>query len=229
LDAKLDPILAQSNDKMKKLVDVDISNGIFIEIKAYHGSTMLGEKEVLQAFNYAAKGGKALLITTGSFTSLDTFEIINRSHQNAQHNFDLGYVESSYKKFVKTVKNKFRKMAKKLDYNISQDSFDARGIYISSGSKLDKMYKYTADWPKEIEYEKLTSPSMIMNFFNSPVSLGLVEPLAFEQLLHQRKLQSAAHLFKRIYETYIEEIMINPPLLYPREKIPFSITARNKT
>ena len=37
------------------------------------------EKEILQAYNYAIKGGKALLITTGTIGSLETLEIINKS------------------------------------------------------------------------------------------------------------------------------------------------------
>ena len=37
---------------------VEITDAMFVEIKAYHGSTLVGEKEVLQSFNYATKAVK---------------------------------------------------------------------------------------------------------------------------------------------------------------------------
>lgn len=226
----LDSRKYEINEKTgQKLVEVDLPQCLFIEIKAYHGTTIIGEKELLQAFNYAIKGNRALLITTGAIGTYDTLNMLNQSGISPDQTTLVStetFDEKNYKAFVATVKKKFRKLIRKLDMNISQDSYDTRGIYISAGSKLDKIYKYTSDWPNEISFESLQTPNQILDFIHSGKGLGVVYPQAFEQLLHQRQLNIAANLFKRIYETYIEEIMINPPLLYPREDDPFYLSKR---
>lgn len=204
-----------------KLANVEIKNALFIEIKAYHGSTIVGEKEVLQAFNYASKGGKALLITTGRLGTYDSFKILNENLGENEENLQSHYDESLYKKFVSVVKKKFRKLIRKIDLNLSQDSYDTRGIYISSSSKLDKIYKYTIDWPSKISFDLLETPNAIMTFIQSGSGLGIVVPAAFEKLLRKRDLKIAADLFSRILKTYIEELMINPPLLYPLDNSTF--------
>jgi hypothetical protein len=199
------------------MVDVEIKNGLFVEIKAYHGTSIVGEKEVLQAFNYAAKGGKALLITSGTLGDLDTLKIFNEQENNHDHDFTTGYEPEIYQKFSKAVKKKFRQMIRKIDLRVSQDSYDTRGIYISVASKLGKIYKYTSTWPKKVTYKLLKSPRAIIDFIKVGEGLGIVEPSAFEDLLTSQKLSQAAGLFKRICDTYLEEIIVNPPLLYPQE------------
>ncbi len=221
LDSKKDQIEIING---QELVDVKINNALFIEIKAYHGTSIVGEKEVLQAFNYAAKGGKALLFTTGTLGTYETFDILNQQVPHPEGELSSQYDPKTYKKFVSVVKKKYKKLIRKIDMNISQDSYDTRGIYISTGSKLDKIYKYTSSWPDVITYKTLKTPEQIMQFLHSEERLGIVSPQAFEDLLHQKKLTQAAQLFKRVCRLYIEEIMLNPSLLYPREDFPYYIS-----
>ena len=211
LDLNDHPVLDE-----KGLIDVELKDAIFVEIKAYHQSSLIGEKEVLQSFNYAVKGGKAMLITTGTIGEYDSFDILNNAETIKNHQLGDEYDPEVYEDFVRAVKNKSRNLIKTIDMSHGQDSFDTRGIYISAGSKLKKTYKYTSSWPNQISYVKLRTPEAIQSFLSSDEKLGLVDPLAFWQLLKSQEQTKLAALFKRIQETYLEEIIMNPTLLYPR-------------
>ena len=200
----------------KGCVDVKIDDGIFVEIKAFHQQTLIGEKEVLQSFNYAVKGGKAMLITTGTYGDYGTFDILNNADAIKNHKFGTEYDLAVYQEFMKAVKSKSRKLIRTVDMSHGQDSFDTRGIYISAATKLKKTYKYASYWPNRIEFKILQTPKEIMDFLSSDDKLGLVEPKAFWQLLKSKDLTKSAALFKRIRESYLEEIIMNPTLLYPR-------------
>jgi hypothetical protein len=196
---------------------VEITDAMFVEIKAYHGSTLVGEKEVLQAFNYATKGGKTLLLTTGELGDLKALDILNNAPENPEYDYSQGYDPEVYAAFSKEVKRKNRVLIKQIDMAASQDSFDTRGIYISASTKIKKTYKYTKTWPRKVEYTILASPDQIMEFLTSAdhQGLGLVDPVAFVELLRQFKLESAAKLFENVRDRYLEEIVMDPTLLYP--------------
>ena len=81
--------------------------------------------------------------------------------------------------------------------------------------ELEKMYKYSVNWPVNIEYTRLTTPESILKFIHSDDKLGLIEPNAFHKLLLSNKLKKAADLFTRIQKSLLEEIIITPSLLYP--------------
>ncbi|WP_371803688.1 hypothetical protein [Candidatus Lokiarchaeum ossiferum] len=211
LDLNHNPVVDE-----RGLTDVELKDAIFVEIKAYHQSSLIGEKEVLQSFNYAVKGRKAMLITTGTYGKYDSFNILNNSKNIQNHQLGEDYDPEVYEDFVQAVKNKSRKLIKKIDMGQGQDSFDTRGIYISAGSKLKKTYKYTSCWPNKITYVKLETPEAIKAFLSSDDKLGLVEPDAFWELLNSQKQTKLADLFKRIQQLYLEEIIINPTLLYPK-------------
>ncbi len=200
---------------LNSMMKIDLKGAFFVEIKAYHRSSIVGEKEVLQTFNYAVKGGKALLITTGTLSDLKTLEILKEQDLIKDHDFSTGYEPETYKKFVQTVKKKNRKMIKNINFKQGQDSYDTMGIYISASNKLEKMHKYSINWPPEIEYVKLATPDSILKFIHSDDKLGLIEPKAFHKLLLSQKLDKAASLFTRIQKSLIEEIIISPSLLYP--------------
>ncbi len=195
--------------------EIDLKNAFFVEIKAYHQSSIVGEKEVLQTFNYAMKGGKALLLTTGTLSDLKTLEILNNQDKNKDHDFSTGYEPEAYNNFVQTVKKKNRKLIKSINFKQGQDAYDTMGIYISAWNKLQKMHKYSVNWPSKIEYIKLKTPDSILKFIQSDDKLGLIEPEAFHKLLLANKLNKAANLFTRIRKSLLEEIIINPSLLYP--------------
>ena len=55
----------------------------------------------------------------------------------------------------------------------------------------------------------------ILRFLTSDEKLGIVEPQAIMDLLIQRGLTSEAGLMERIRSSYLEEVIVNPPLLYP--------------
>ncbi len=211
--------LKESNDKSSKILnsmrEIDLKDALFVEIKAYHKSSIVGEKEFLQTFNYAMKGGKALLITTGTLSDLKTLEILKDQDKNKEHDFSTGYVPEIYNDFVQTVKKNNRKLIKKLNFKQGQDAYDTMGIYISASNKLKKMQKYSIHWPPKIEYTKLTTPDLILKFMHSDEKLGLIEPEAFHKLLKLKKLNKAAELFTRIQKSLLEEIIITPSLLYP--------------
>jgi len=203
------------------MMEIDLKDAFFVEIKAYHQTSIVGEKEVLQTFNYAVKGGKALLITSGTLSDLKTFEILKDQDKNKDHDFSTGYVPEIYKNFVQTVKKNNRKMIKNINFKQGQDSYDTMGIYISASNKLQKMYKYSANWPANIEYTRLTTPESILKFLHTDDKLGLIEPKAFHKLLLSNKLNKAADLFTRdlftrIQKSLLEEIIISPSLLYPQ-------------
>lgn len=204
-----------SNDPRR---EIKLNNAIFVEIKAYHGSTFVGEKEVLQTFNYAMKGGKALLITSGTLSDLETFKILNDHEKENKSDQDIpkGFDVEIYSEFVKTVKKKNRKLIKKINFKTGQDAYDTKGIYLSAWKKLEKMHKYSINWPKTIKYTKLQTPDSILQFLKSPAKLGLIEPEAFHKLLKSLKLHKAAALFNQIRKRLIEEIMITPSILYPK-------------
>ncbi len=208
------------NEKYKnnpnELVEIELKDAIFVEIKAYHKSCLVGEKELLQAFNYAQKGGKALLITTGTIGTFETVESINKSLINTARTEEGVYDLELFQKFMGKIKSKYRGLIKKIDMREGQDSFDTRGIYISESSKLKKMYKYTKGWPDKIEFKELKTPNDIMEFLSSNVKLGIVHPDAFESLLKNKGLTKVAALLTRISDLYLEEIILNPTLLYPR-------------
>ncbi|MHA1746058.1 MAG: hypothetical protein ACTSWW_08655 [Promethearchaeota archaeon] len=196
---------------------VEITDAMFVEIKAYHGSTLVGEKEVLQSFNYATKGGKTLLLTTGKLGDLKALDIINDAPENPNYDYSQGYEPDVYAAFSQEVKRKNRALIKRIDMAASQDSFDTRGIYISASTKIKKAYKYTKNWPRKVEYTILSSSDHIMEFLTSAdhQGLGLVESAAFVELLRQFKLESAATLFENVRDRYLEEIVMDPTLLYP--------------
>ncbi|MHA1646303.1 MAG: hypothetical protein ACTSVL_01920, partial [Promethearchaeota archaeon] len=211
----IDTSKIDTQDNPAKMIDIELDNALFVEIKAYHHTSIVGEKEVLQAFNYAAKGGKALLLTTGSYGELDSFSILNESRVNAD-NSPSEYAPEVWEEFTRNVKQKFKKLIKHINMKKSQDSFDTRGIYISASSKLKKIYKYTSTWPKEITYKILKTPEEIVGFFHSPEKLGLIEPEAFRKLLLQKNLPVSAELFENVRKSYLEEIIIDPTILYPK-------------
>ena len=197
------------------MVEIDLKDAFFVEIKAYHQTSIVGEKEVLQTFNYAMKGGKALLITTGTLSDLKTLEILKDQDKNKNYDFSTGYIPEIYKNFVQTVKKNNRKMIKSINFKQGQDAYDTMGIYISASNKLEKMHKYSVNWPADINYARLTTPDSILKFLHSDDKLGLIEPNAFHNLLLSHKLTKAANLFTRIRQSLLEEIIINPALLYP--------------
>ena len=200
---------------LNSMMEIDLKDAFFVEIKAYHQTSIVGEKEVLQTFNYAMKGGKALLITTGTLSDLKTLEILKEQENFKDHDFSTGYEPETYKKFAQTVKKNNRKMIKNINFKQGQDAYDTMGIYISASKKLEKMHKYSIYWPPKIEYTKLTTPDSIIKFIHSDDKLGLIEPKAFHELLLSQKLNKAANLFTRIQKSMIEEIIISPSLLYP--------------
>nr|WP_147663011.1 hypothetical protein [Candidatus Prometheoarchaeum syntrophicum]QEE16130.1 hypothetical protein DSAG12_01959 [Candidatus Prometheoarchaeum syntrophicum] len=197
------------------MMEIDLKDSFFVEIKAYHQTSIVGEKEVLQTYNYAIRGGKALLITTGTLSDLKALELLNDQDQHKDHDFSTGYVPEIYKNFVQTVKRNNRKLIKSINFKQGQDSYDTMGIYISASNKLEKMHKYTINWPAKIEYTKLATPDSILKFLHSDDKLGLIEPKAFHKLLLSYKLNKAAKLFTHIQKSLLEEIIINPALLYP--------------
>ncbi|MHA1777418.1 MAG: hypothetical protein DRO88_13425 [Promethearchaeia archaeon] len=207
-------VSGKKSEKFPNQTEIESERALFVEIKAYHGSTKVGEKEVLQTFNYSNKGGKALLITTGALDSLESLEFLNNNSLSGTSE-EKTYDDEVFADFTKQVKQKNRKYAKQIDMSISQDSFDTRGIYLSAHKKLQKMYRYTKEWPEEIKYHVLNAPSAIMDFLESNEKLGLVEPDAFHLLLQEKNLPHAADLFDRIRSSYLEEIIIDPPRLYP--------------
>ncbi len=203
------------NQNHHDICDIELDNPCFVEIKAYPEITEIGEKEVLQSFNYSVLGGRTLLLTTGSIGDLNTIKILNEDPKlNDQE--EEGYDQKIYKKFVKEVGNKYRKKIHEIDLHQGQDSYDTRGIYISAKSKLKKMYKYTKNWPNTISFKILTSPESILTFIKNGEGLGIIEPQAFSDLLLEKKLSKAAHLFENIRKRSIEEIILNPTLLYPK-------------
>ncbi len=204
-----------NNNHNGRLKEIEFDNACFIEVKAYHRNTIVGEKEVLQAFNYAVLGGKTMLLTTGTLGDLDTFEILNKNAHKHEKTKE-GYDPKVFKKFVKSVDKKFKERIKKIDLRKGQDQYDTRGIYYSVKSKLKKMYKYTKDWPNKIDYSILSNPLDILEFLKSEESLGLVEPDAFLELLKSRNMQKEARLFKNVRTKFIEEIILNPTELYPK-------------
>jgi len=197
------------------MAEIELKNAFFVEIKAYHQSTVVGEKEVLQTFNYAQKGGKAILITTGTLGDLNPLEIFRNQVKNKTHDFSTGYDPEVYNSFVQAVKKNNKKMIKNLNFKIGQDAYDTKGIYISGYNKLEKMHRYSSDWPSTIEYKKLSTPESNLKFLHSDEKLGLIEPEAFHKILLSHKLIKAAELFTRIREKLIEEIILDPSSLYP--------------
>jgi hypothetical protein len=173
------------------------NHSLFVEIKAYHESTICAEKEFLQAFNYGIKGEKALLITSGELDRMELVESLN--------NFD---------QFLESVTKKYRQLAKTVDLRQGQDSWDTRGIYLSALGKIKKFEKKNESWG-DISYTRLTNPLDVLKFLTSPAHLGILEPTALYELLIQRNLLPEANLLKNIQKATIEEIMINPTLLYP--------------
>jgi hypothetical protein len=240
-----------SKDRSKSngsFVDIDLKRAIFIELKAFHQSTLVGEKEVLQTFNYAQKGGKALLITTGTFGNLNCFSLLNTvlaqpsngscvpaNHSTASTNQNESSPDiktensvmeeseesenppsSRFSHFISAVKSKFKGLVKTLDMTQSQDMYDTRGIYISASTKLNKLFRYADQWGHSVDFRMLTTPAEIVGFLKSSESLGLVDPDAFYALLLEQSLNSAAELFQQIRSRWLEEIVINPTLLYPK-------------
>jgi hypothetical protein len=210
------PSLKKNKDE--EYVSVEIDSAFFVEIKAYHQDTFVGEKEVMQSFNYAVRGGKALLIHTGNLGDLDGFDIINskKVEQDSTISAKTHYDQETYDKFVKHVKSKNRQLLKKIDYSKGQDAFDNRGIYLSASTKIKKMYKYTSKWPSCIEFKILKTPEDILSFISSQTRLGIITPKAFKNLLISLKLKDAADLFSNIRSKYIEEILLTPSILYPK-------------
>lgn len=194
--------------------EIQSDRALFVEIKAYHESTKVGEKEVLQTFNYSNKGGKALLITTGNLDSLETLDFLNQNSMIGTAEQET-YSDAVFNDFTEQVKKKNRQYAKQIDMSVSQDSFDTRGIYLSAHKKLQKMYRYTKEWPEKIQYKILSTPEDILNFLKTEDKLGLVEPKALHELLIGQKLPHAADLLNRIRSSYLEEIIIDPTILYP--------------
>ncbi|WP_457559692.1 hypothetical protein [Candidatus Harpocratesius sp.] len=205
----------KESNKHPNLAEIESQRALFVEIKAYHQSTKVGEKEVLQTYNYSNKGGKALLITTGELDTLESLDFLNRnSIKNSSDNET--YSEEIFTDFAAQIKKKNKSYIKDIDMSTSQDSYDTRGIYISAHKKIQKMFRYTKSWPEKINYKILTSPLDILEFLTADCKLGLVEPQAFHKLLEQRNLQNSADLFNQIRSRYLEEIIIDPTVLYPR-------------
>ncbi|MCF2141185.1 MAG: hypothetical protein K9W44_14090 [Candidatus Lokiarchaeota archaeon] len=205
----------KNSSKHPNLAEIESERALFVEIKAYHQSTKVGEKEVLQTYNYSNKGGKALLITTGELDTLESLDFLNR---NSIKNSGVSetYSKEVFTDFATQIKKKNKSYIKDIDMSTSQDSYDTRGIYISAHKKIKKMFRYTKSWPGKINYKILTSPLEILEFLTADCKLGLVEPQAFHKLLEQRNLQNAADLFNQIRSRYLEEIIIDPTVLYPR-------------
>ena len=211
---KILEISGQKTDHPNNLTKLDIDDALFVEIKAYHQSTNVGEKEVLQTNNYAIKGGKALLITTGEIDDLSSLEFLNQQGQESPNDQET-YSKSVYEEFLQQVKSKNRRYVKDIDMSSSQDSFDTRGIYLSAHKKLQKIYRYTKKWPGKIQYTLLQTPAQIMEFLTSPDKLGIIYPKAFKELLILRGMEPVADLFTQIQTRYLEEIIIRPDYLYP--------------
>lgn len=211
---KILEISGQKTDQPNNLTKLEIDDALFVEIKAYHQSTKVGEKEVLQSYNYAIKGGKAMLITTGEIDDLSALEILNQNGLDSADDEET-YSEEVFEEFVSKVKSKNRRHVKKIDMRSSQDSFDTRGIYLSAHKKLKKIYRYTKHWPEKIQYKLLQTPAQIMEFLTSTDKLGIVIPSAFKELLTMRDMEPVADLFSQIQKRYLEEIIIKPDYLYP--------------
>lgn len=173
-------------------------HALFIEIKAYHQSALCSEKELLQAYTYALKGEKALLITSGTLDEMNLLE-----------NMD------SFEVFSEQAIKKYRKLAKETNLGLGQDSWDTRGIYLSAVSKIKKYAKFWDDYKKQ-PFIRIKKPLEILRFLTSPNKIGIVEPAALKELLIQRQLVKEANLFENLERLFLEEIMINPPLLYPQ-------------
>ncbi|MHA1519632.1 MAG: hypothetical protein ACTSRK_05560 [Promethearchaeota archaeon] len=211
---KILEISGQKTEHPNNLTKLEIDGALFVEIKAYHQTTCIGEKELLQTYNYAIKGGKALLITSGEIGDLSSLDILNQNGKESTNDEET-YSESDFEEFIKQVKKKNRKYLKNIDMSHSQDSFDTRGIYLSAHKKLKKMYRYTKNWPEKIQYSILQTPTQIIEFLTSKDKLGIVVPSAFKDLLIQRGMEPVANLFSQIQARYLEEIIINPEYLYP--------------
>lgn len=206
----------------QNLVEMKLDDALFVEIKAFHGDTTITEKEILQSFNYANFGGKALLLTTGHFGEYDdTFSILNEASEKHKETKE-GYDEESYEAFKSAVKKKYGVLQKNLDMRRGQDSWDNKGIYLSAHKKIKTLYKYTQHWHHKVEYKWLETPEQILDFINKSkdeidldVNLGLIRPDAFVELCDQLNLPCVGELFQNIRNLTIEEIMIEPYLLYP--------------
>jgi hypothetical protein len=166
-------------------------------LKAYNQITNLAEKEIMQAFNYAMYGGKALLITTGTLKLSDIIPY-----------------HGSYEDLLNVLAVKYDNLAKEVDLSLGQDAFDSRGIYRSANEKLKKIQRHVNNWTP-IDYELIKDPIGLKNFPQSKFRLGVVEPSAFEAALVQQQLGSEASLFDQIRSAYLEEIIVNPTILYP--------------
>ena len=116
--------------------------------------------------------------------------------------------------FLEALTTKYRKWTKSIDLSLGQDSWDTRGIYISAPTKVKKYLSLEENW-HQISYQRLSHPVDILRFLTSDERLGIVEPQAIMDLLIQRGLTSEAGLMERIRSSYLEEVIVNPPLLYP--------------
>jgi hypothetical protein len=187
-------------DQLNNITHFDPSimkSSIFIELKAFHESTYVTEKELLQAYNYAKKGEKSILITTGTIDLLDIFPF-----------------KGNFKELLEKTQEKYQILAKSVDLSLGQDSFDTRGIYRSAHGKIAKMEQYYASWG-EIKFQTLQNLQDIQNFQNSTAEFAILSPEIFKEILHAQKMDHLMGLFDSIQATTLEEIMINPTLLYP--------------
>jgi hypothetical protein len=213
---KILEIAGKETKHPNNLTELDIKDALFVEIKAYHKTTKVGEKEILQTYNYGIKGGKAILITTGELDRFDKLDMLKDIElEPVKDGEEMVFQEAAYQEFIRQVKSKNKGHIKALDMSISQDSYDTRGIYYSAHKKLQKIHKYTKDWPEGFQYSLLDSPQKILDFLTSEETLGIVKSGAFLKLLQQKGLDKAADLFFQIQERYLEEIIVNPSFLYP--------------
>ena len=83
---------------------------------------MCAERELLQAYNYAVKGEKALLITTGA---LDSMDLLNQ--------FD------TPEAFLEALTTKYRKWTKSIDLSLGQDFLGYAGNLYQCPYKSQKI------------------------------------------------------------------------------------------
>jgi hypothetical protein len=179
-----------------KVISPDM-DAIFVELKAFHESTIVGEKELLQCFNYSVHGEKALLITTGTLDLLNIFPF-----------------EKSLDDLIPLVTEKYHHLAKAVDMSLGQDAFDTRGIYRSAAEKVQKMKRYTKKWGA-IRFDQLSNYDEIAHFLHSDVAFAICDAQQFKDILLKHNFAIEGSLFDAVQSYLLEDIIINPTLLYP--------------
>ena len=209
----------QLNETTPDILAIKKPYSCFIELKAYFGTTIVGEAEVAQIIKYynivKSTAGimksygldnsvppKFLLITTGKLPSME---------KNSIFNGDLKELDEE--KQLEFIKNKYKTINKKLGYARTLEGRDTMFIYKYAYDKFKKQIKYKYEIPPRVE--QINRPRKLDKFIENSddVDMLLIPAGVFSRILWLSNLRKEQDYFERIRKSWLSDLVLDKNLI----------------